>query len=126
MSFSLPLLLKLEEHFGIRRNDGIFFSLAIVIFAWVWLYLRWHRKIEDNTVQHPILPHEPYLPEIFYKDGKFQGEIYYQENNFEKALSTYELYKIVLDNQGLDTSELTARISEIKQINIVDEISNDD
>ncbi len=121
MSFSLPLLLKLEEYFGIERNDGILISLAIVVFAWVWLYLRWHSKIENESVQHPILPHEPYLPEIFYKDGEFQGEIYYRENNFEKALSVYELYKIVLNNQGLDTSELTDRIAEIKQINIVED-----
>ena len=121
MSFSLPLLLKLEEYFGIERNDGILISLAIVVFAWVWLYLRWHSKIENESVQHPILPHEPYLPEIFYKDGEFQGEIYYRENNFEKALSVYELYKIVLNNQGLDTSELADRIAEIKQINIVED-----
>lgn len=121
MSFTLPLLLKLEEYFGIERNDGILISLAIVVFAWVWLYLRWHSKIENESVQHPILPHEPYLPEIFYKDGEFQGEIYYRENNFEKALSVYELYKIVLNNQGLDTSELTDRIAEIKQINIVED-----
>jgi len=123
MSFSLPLLLKIEGYFGIERNDGILISLAIVIFLWVWLYLRWYSKIENESVRHPILPHEPYLPEIFYKDGEFQGEIYYKENNFKKALELYELYKIVLDRQGLDTSELADRIQEIKEINLVEDIN---
>lgn len=115
MSFSLPILLKVEQHFGVGRNAGILFSLAFVVFIWVWLYLRWNAEGNNETTEG-LLPHEPYLPEVFFKDGVFHGETYKNEGKYQEALSVYELYRIVLKRQGQDTEHCNSEIEEIERL----------
>ena len=74
MSFSLPVLLKVEQYFGLGRNASMLFGLAFVVFIWVWLYLRWSGEGNSDSVEG-LLPHEPYLPEVFFKDGVFTNSI---------------------------------------------------
>ena len=115
MSFSLPVLLKLERQLGIERNAVVLFSLAVVVFIWVWLYLRWRGETEE-VVDDELLPHEPYLPEIFFKNGVFLGERYKNEGNYQEALNAYELYTIVLERQGRKINDFSKDIKELKEL----------
>lgn len=113
ISFGAPFAVQLAEGLGVSRSFAVVLSLALLLVAGFWAYLRWQQGLGiPNRLDN--LPDEPYT-EAFFRDGVFQGDLLTNRGEPEAGLAVYRAYRALLIRHGQTTDELDKSILDLEQ-----------